>query len=932
MKARRLTPSTVRLRSYLFAILTATSVLEPEGAGAIQGLTGTLLVRVTDEQGAAIPGARVRVASPAMIGGPNEMKTGDDGTRWIPNLIPGLYSLDIEMQGFRPHREEDIRVGPGASLAKAVALKVGAAAPTTVEVSASRSEVRDSGFETRFGPDYFSSIPTQRYSFFPLLRAAPGISPTSPTSSTVNTVSAFGGGVNENLFLIDGTNYTCPCQGVSRAEPSIDVIQEIQIQSLGASAEFGNIQGGVINVVTKQGGNRFSSEASYYGQLSSLTSQPVMLPVPGTSELSGYERVRYRDFTANVGGPVRPDRLWFFVGYQHLRDYDSQPGTDARFPRTYEQDKVFGKLTWRLKPTLRLVTSFHDEFWVSPQIPTLVTPFEATQRLHAHVPTMTFGHLTHELSPNTLWDVRVGRFVYSRKDDPSTGDLTTPNRSDRLTRVNSGAPQLIGELTLLRTTGKATLTHYRPGLFSANHVLKIGTEIEKGEHRQPHLIPTGTRFVDDNGQPFQSISRGPATTGGQFITAAAFVTDAITIGDRITVNAGVRFDYSRAISQDLPSIDVVGRKTGEIVRGLGTLYTWNIVSPRLGIAASLGRTTLRGGFGRFHQGVLTGEVSQNHPGLTPITTMAFDPATGGYTRLISVVDPRVNLLIDPDTRPPRTDEYSIGVDRELGRGLSVAVAYIHKNGSDYIAWTDVGGQYRQETRTMSDGRSVPVHVLVNSTADRRFLVTNPSGYSMSYNGLVIAGEKRLSHGWLAFASYTYSRVSGLQSNGGTTPGGAQLSTIASFSPNTFGQDPNDLTSARGRLPNDRPHMFRVMGKTDVPWTGLAIATNFQYFSGKPWAATTQISLPQGDRRILLEPRGSRRLSPQTLLDLRFSRTIFAHDSGRVELLVDVFNVLNDTAEEELASDNLYSPNFGRPVVFTDPRRAMIGVRLHLGGL
>jgi hypothetical protein len=52
--------------------------------------------------------------------------------------------------------------------------------------------------------------------------------------------------------------------------------------------------------------------------------------------------------------------------------------------------------------------------------------------------------------------------------------------------------------------------------------------------------------------------------------------------------------------------------------------------------------------------------------------------------------------------------------------------------------------------------------------------------------------------------------------------------------------------------------------------------------------------------------------------------------GRIELLVDVLNVLNDTAEEALATDNLFSPNFGQPIVFMDPRRAMVGVRLNLG--
>src|SRR5215831_7208238 len=913
-------------------ILAAASVLLSQVAAA-QTLTGTLIGTVKDQQGATIPGGQVRITSPALIGGPRTMLTSEGGQFRFPNLAPGSYTLDIEMPGFASWHEEDIRIGASSTLERTVVMKVkGVAESIVVEGAGSRTEARDSGFETHFGQEYLKEIPMRRYSMFDLIRAAPGVSPTSPSSGTVNTVSSLGAGVNENLFLIDGTNFTCPCQGVSRAEPSVDVIQEIQIQSVGASAEYGNIQGAVFNVVTKQGGNSFAYDASYYGQPAGLTSQPVLLPLAGSQGLTGYERIRYRDFTTNLGGPLHRDRVWFFTGYQYLRDYDSQPGADPKFPRTYEQNKMFGKVTWQLKPNLQLVQSIHNEFWVNPTVPTLVTPFAATQRWHAHVPAMTFSHLTHTLSANTLWDVRAGRFVFSRRDDPSTGSFTTPNRSDLATNVNRDAPQQIGGLTLIRTNAKATLSHHHRELLGANHAWKLGTEVEKGEHTQAVIIPTGIRYVDNNGLPFQTISRPPAINGGQFISTALFATDAFTIGHRLTVNAGVRFDHSRAISPDLHAIDLDRRETGEIVRGLGTLYTWNLVSPRQGVTTKLSsdsRTILRASYGRFHQGVLTGEGSQVHPGLTPLTTMQFDPLKGGYTTLVSVVDPS-NLLVDPHTRSPRTDEYSIGVDRELGGRLSASVAYIHKSGRDYIGWTDVGGQYRDDTQTLPDGRIVPVRVLVNSTADRRFLLTNPDGYFVRYDGLVIAAEKRPFKGWEMFGSYTYSRVYGLQSDSGTTPGGSQLSTVANSTPITFGQDPNDLTNARGLLPNDRPHVFRIMGRAEVPRTGVAIAANFQYFSGKPWAATALVSLPQGSRRILLEPRGSRRLSPQSLLDMRLSKTILTRESARVELLVDVLNVLNETAEEELATDNLFSPNFARPSIRTDPRRAMVGVRVNLG--
>jgi hypothetical protein len=933
---RRRAPATP-MRRYLLLFVTAACVLLSRTTAA-QGLTGALIGTVKDVEGGVLKGAVVRVSSPALIGGPATVTTNEKGQLRFPTLPPGLYVLDIELQGFATLRVRDIRIGAGATIERTVVLKLsGLAESVVIEGAGSRIEARDPGFGTRFALEDLRAIPTRRSSMFDAIRAAPGVSPTSPSSASTTTVSAFGSGTNENQFLFDGTNTTCPCNGIARAELGVDFIQEVQVQSVGASAEFGNVQGAVINVVTRQGSERFLYDASYYGQTAGLTSQPVLLPLeaPGTGQ-SGYERARYRDLTTNIGGPLRRDRLWFFAGYQYLRDYDSQPGTDPAFPRIYEQNKIFAKLTWRLAPGLQLLQSFHDEFWVNPDPPTLVTPFEATRRRSASVPAMTFGHLTHTLSANTVWDVRAGRFVYSEEREPSTGNRTTPGRVDNTTGVSSGAPPSFGGLTLIRTTAKATINHYRPRLLGADHQWKIGWQVERGEHNALNIIPGGVRFVDDSGEPFQSISSDPSNIGGLFVTAAAFASDAITVGDRLTINAGVRFDHSRAISQDLRALDSEGRDTGDIFRGLGTLYTWNVWSPRLGFTTKLsadGRTMLRASYGRFSQGVLTGELSPFHPGVTPIKTDAFDPLTGGYTRNVSVVDSRINLLLDPEMRAPRTDEYSIGVDREVGRRLAVAIAYIRKDGGNFIGYTDVGGQYREEARTLPDGRSVPVFALVNGTAARRFLLTNPEGYALTYNGLVMAVDKRRSHGWQAFGSYTFSRVSGLQANSGETAAGAQSSTVATPT-RTFGRDPNDLTNARGRLPNDRPHMLRVMGSVDVPRTGFVIAANLQHFSGKPWAATALVSVPQTrnlpTQRVQLEPRGSRRLSSQSLLDVRVSRRISFGGVGRIELLLDVLNALNDTAAEGLATDNLFSPNFAQPTVFMDPRRAMVGVRLNLG--
>ena len=187
----------------------------------------------------------------------------------------------------------------------------------------------------------------------------------------------------------------------------------------------------------------------------------------------------------------------------------------------------------------------------------------------------------------------------------------------------------------------------------------------------------------------------------------------------------------------------------------------------------------------------------------------------------------------------------------------------------------------------------------------------------------------MSSRWQASGSYTFSRVDGLQVASGTTADGAQTSTVAPA--NMFGSDPNNLTNADGRLPNDRPHVLRMTGVVHVP-LGIVVSANLQHFSGKPWAATAQVPLgAQGSQRILLEQRGARRLPSQSILDLRVSKRLPLGDAGSLELLLDVLNALDETAEEALVSDVLAASTFGRPRSFADPRRAMIGARLHFGG-
>jgi TonB dependent receptor-like, beta-barrel/Carboxypeptidase regulatory-like domain len=912
-------------------VVSGAAILIP-GVALAQGLTGALIGTVRDADGGVLPGATVRVSSPALIGGPRTLTTNENGQLRFPTLPPGLYVLDIELAGFASFHEADIPIGAGATIERTVPLRVAGVVDSVVVVgTGSRIDARNSGFGTRVGPEDLTAIPVRRLSVYDWVKTAPGISPTSPAGASM-LVSAFGSGVDQNQFFIDGMNVSAPTNGVGRSDPSVDFVQELQIQSVGVSAEYGNVQGAVVNIITRSGSNRFLYEASYYAQTAGLTSQPVRREYDRVNQRqSGFERARYRDFTTTLGGPAVRDRLWFFSGYQYLRDDDSQPGTDPTYPRTYEQDKILAKLTWRLAPAWQLVQSFHEEFTFNPEVPTSNKPLVATQFVKGSVPATNFGHLTHAPAGNTVWDVRLSRYSSLSETSPPSGDRTIPNRVDQPGNLWSQAPQTIGEVKHSRATGKVTVSHYGPRLVGADHEWKMGAQVDRGEHRGHMVIPSGERRVYRNGVLEQRTLQDPTHSGGEFVTSGAFVSDTLRVGSRVTINAGLRFDHTRAISQDMHRLDANGDDTGEMIDGRGTMGTWNMVSPRLGVIAKLdaaGQTLLRGSYGRFGQGTLTGEVSFFHPGQTIIRMIA-EPE--GVTTTTNPAE----LQFDSDLRVPYTDQYSIGVDREIGGRLAVSAVYVRKDGRNFIGWIDVGGQYREEPVVLPDGRTVQVFTLTNLRSDRRYRLTNPADYSLTYNGLVVAVEKRRSHGWQAFGSYTLSRAYGLQPSSGTTAAGAQVATVGSppglfAAPVTFGRDPNDLTNAEGRLPNDRPHIFRVMTAVDIPGTGFVVAANLQHYSGKPWAATALINPQDTQRRVLLEPRGSQRLPAQTLLDFRVSRAFGLGSVGQVELRLDVLNLLNDTAGESVETDVFFDAAFGRANIFMDPRRAMVSVKLNLG--
>ena len=266
-----------------------------------------------------------------MFGKPTAV-TSASGIFRFPELAPGAYAVTFTLSGFSTVQENSVVVSVGNTVQMNVTLTVSRVEETvsvigdTPNVNSSTAEVH-----TTFNRDWIANAPVQRNSLYDFINAAPGISQTN-TSSDRST--AFGSATNENVYQLDGNELTAPNTGAPWTQLNVDTIQEVEVLSLGAPAEFGNTSGAVFNLVGRQGGNAFHGDVNYFFQGQKLTSRNT------TKEEDNdlpYHRDKYDDLTLQLGGPIVKDKAGFFGSYQYRLDRNSLPGTDPEFPTRVER-------------------------------------------------------------------------------------------------------------------------------------------------------------------------------------------------------------------------------------------------------------------------------------------------------------------------------------------------------------------------------------------------------------------------------------------------------------------------------------------------------------------------------------------------------------------------------------------------------------------
>lgn len=296
------------------------------GNGYAQTITGTIMGTVRDPTGAPIPGAKVTVVNSA-TGLKNQADTGGNGDYVIPYLVPGTYDVNIEATGFKRFTQDKILLSVDQKARIDASLELGSLSETVLVTAASPVIQTDASSLGQVVDNLrIIELPLNGRNVFQLAGlSAPGV------SGSGGTLRITGSQPHTNDILINGVSIIRPGYGAYATTPSVDEVDEFKVQTSNFSAEFGRSGGGIINLVTKTGGN------DYHGALWEFMRNDKF---DARNTFASTKRpLRYNQFGGTLGGPIvipavydGHNRTFFFVNYEGSRQrsgaqsYSTIPG------------------------------------------------------------------------------------------------------------------------------------------------------------------------------------------------------------------------------------------------------------------------------------------------------------------------------------------------------------------------------------------------------------------------------------------------------------------------------------------------------------------------------------------------------------------------------------------------------------------------------
>jgi hypothetical protein len=952
------------MKRWSMAVLTlalALAAAAPAGAqGGGASSTGTIQGRVSDAQGAVLPGVTVTATSPSLIGEQTTVSS-ETGNYRFPAVPPGTYTLTFELAGFNTLRREGVLITLGFTANLNVELALATLQETvTVTGESPIIDTTSTRVQQNFKVEQLQSLPNGR-DMWSLLAVTPAVQMAridvgGNRAGTQTDYNAYGT-TGQVRVLIEGINTT---EGTGGAGFYFDYssLEEVFMGTTGQTAEMPN-PGVQSQFIAKSGGNTFSGEAylDWYNnslQGSNIPDEIIARGVrPGSNEMQNYY-----DTAVNLGGPIKRDKIWWFGTYRTQENKVQQP--NFTFDQTFDTKlwNVVGKGTYQLNQKNKIIGYYQ---WGQKIQPTRL-PF-GTYTYNDLGPTnrqdsgswVWKGEWNGTITEKMYVEARFGDFGYyfpqitnGTEDyfwrDTGAQLITGAHQRQQNDRDRK---QLTGAATYFLDTGKGS------------HTFKFGGELLWEQQWIGSLQNVGGNIDHQyaNGNPDRLIFYFPtATEVGSLKTndnggllgrngidqQALFITDAWSIG-RLTMNIGVRWDrynnYLPEQRQLAGSFGVSELTIADRSFAQRDVNTWNAFAPRAGVVFDLtgdGKMVVKANYGLFWHNPGVGLSSNVNPNQsTKSITYGWNDANGDrrwqageQTNLIgSQLEGAISK--DPNLKQPYTHEVGVFLERQLSELLGARVGYVYKTEDDLFAqyspgrgisaytvpysFVDIGPDGLANT---GDERTLTLLGVPATNAATLFPVNTVimnTGELGRYKTAEASVTKRYGNRWSASLGGSYS----IRDNYPFTP----TSATAPAFPNT----PN----SPGRY--ERTFWdFKVAGTYDAMW-GIRLSPVLRHQSGAPYAR--EISVPASAAAAAGaiftgviyadEPKDNRR-DNIWVFDVRAEKTIPLGGRARVRAFLDLFNIGNSSAAEELTVTT--GVNYRRPSAILAPRTARVGFR------
>jgi TonB dependent receptor-like, beta-barrel len=746
--------------------------------------------------------------------------------------------------------------------------------------------------------------------------------------------SAFGsGGSTGNALLLDGVDTRDPDGGTDWSFYNYNIIEEVQIQGVGANAEYGSFSGAIVNTVSKSGGNAYAGLFDINYTKDSLASDNITDAIRAANPSLGTaaKTKKYLDVTGQISGPIQKDRLFFFASVQRFEKDEDPSG-----PRTSRKELSHrGNLKLNFNPSANDSLIFMGQF----DDYSIKGRCDYTSDLQC-----TDATTDNEDAPEWVWNTQW-RHLFSSKTfleakyvgwtgyyylDP---EVNAPGHldADGTYSVSYGT---YGYYDRARHQLNATISHYAEGF--GKHDLKFGVEIERSKARNRYGYTDNVFYYDYYGAPYLAYSYSYDVDGRNH-RDSLFAQDSWRPTDRLTINAGLRFDWIRGISPAL------GRK----------VYDTKSLGPRIGFAYSLtgdNKTVLKGFYGQYYEGASMEHYVKALPGIADFVVYDNSSGTPGEE-----IDRSVTPVyrVDPNIKQPKVEEFTLGFERALSNDLRLQVTGILRHNKNYTEGVFPSARWQPIT-VLNDLTGQPTTVFRwdnRADSETNGLQTNPEGFQYldvngnplgtahpfrDYKALMAVLTKRFTNRWQTQLSYVYSKTTGTLNNTNSASYGSGY---------TWASPTTSIINTDGRSYYDQRHELKVYATYQIPVVEIAVNAYYRAISGIRYTPYQQLgsstlNYPQSSRgrRLLLEPRGGNGVDTTSVLDLRFEK-IFKIGAGsdRLSVYVDLrnaFNASNVTDAQDrypeigvIGSDGQpATAAFGAPATVVDPRQLTLGAR------